>query len=100
MLGRTSRERAYVVRAVRAELAAMHRSHGRFVSDLDIARLSAHVQRAGATDVPWLVASSLSMWPRPPWVEAVVGPYPASLELSNPEDTASLDEWGSSGTGT
>lgn len=103
MLGRTSRQRSEMVRAVRVELAAMHRSHG--ISDLDIARLEADIRRVSvqrgepvARDrLPWLVAAALGMWPRPPWVSAVVGPYPANLELANPDDTASVDEWGSAG---
>lgn len=101
MLGRASRktEAAEVVRLVRIELSAMHRVHG--VSDMDIARLSTVVRARSTSDAwPWLVASALVQWPRPPWVVAEVGSYPAHLELANPLDVASEAEFGPLGEGT
>lgn len=91
---RTSAARSKAVRAVRAELLAMHRPHGRFLRDVQIARLVAIVGDAG------LAADAIAMWPRPLWVQDICGPYPDALELANPEDVADVAEWGHCGEGT
>jgi hypothetical protein len=82
------------VREVRAELHAMRRVHGRYVTDVQVASLFEVVGDAG------VCADALALWPRPLWVEKVCGPYPPSLELANPEDTASVEEWGAGGIST
>lgn len=76
---------------VRAELRLLRSIHGKYVTDIQIAGLFAVVGDAG------VCADALALWPRPLWVERVCGPYPANLELSNPEDVATIDEWGASG---
>lgn len=91
MLGRTARERASTVRMIRAELTVVH---GRYVDDLSLAKMFSIVGDAG------LVADAVRLWPRPAWVERLLGPYPASLELANPLDTADPGEWGGAGEGT
>lgn len=80
-------------RDVRLELGPAHRQHGASVPDLKLWLLMERCQGSAG-----LAADALSMWPRPVWIEAILGPYPASLELSNREDVAGVEEWGSSGT--
>jgi hypothetical protein len=87
MLSRLGTGRAQV-RQVRAELDAQHRLHGRYVTDVQVQRLMFRTGDAG------LAADAISMWPRPGWVEAICGPYPPTLELANPEDVASVAEFG------
>lgn len=91
LMGRSARERALAVRMIRAELTVVH---GRYVDDLSLARLFSVVADVG------VAADAIRMWPRPAWLEALLGPYPASLELSNPEDVASVEEFGPLGEGT
>jgi hypothetical protein len=91
---RNGAQRSAQVREVRAELHALKSIHGKFVTDIQVAGLFAVVGDAG------VCADALALWPRPGWVEKVCGPYPPSLELANPEDSASIEEWGSGGTGT
>jgi len=88
MLGRSSRERALAIRLIRAELTVVH---GRYVDDLSLAKLFSITRDAG------VAADAVRMWPRPRWVEQLLGPYPATLELSNPMDVADVDEWGHAG---
>jgi hypothetical protein len=76
------------VRLFRAELDAAHRLHGRYVTDVQVQRLMFKVRDVG------LAADALAMWPRPEWVEGICGPYPPTLELANPEDVASVREFG------
>lgn len=91
---RNASERAADIRLVRAELRAMRRVHGRYVSDPQVAALVAEVGDAG------VAADALVMFPRPAWVEVLCGPFPASLELASLEDVASVEEFGPLGEGT
>lgn len=77
---------------VRSELAVAHRVHGQSIPDLKLYKLVLICHgNAG------LAADALCMWPRPGWVEATLGPYPPNLELANPDDVASVEEWGALG---
>jgi hypothetical protein len=91
---RNGSRRTAEVLEVRAELRLLRSVHGGYVTDAQVAGLFAVVGDAG------VCADALSIWPRPMWVEKLVGPYPANLELSNPEDVAGIEEWGAGGTGT
>lgn len=91
MLDGTNRQQTDPIRTAREQMAASHR---RWVTDLDIARL------VEVTGDPGLAADSIGMWPRPTWVEDLIGPFPASLELANPADVASVEEYGPLGEGT
>ena len=71
---------------VRAELVS--KPHGRYVTDVQVWAVMTRAKSPG------VAADAICMWPRPQWVEDVCGPYPASLELANPEDVASEQEWG------
>lgn len=82
------------VLAVRGEFKAQRRVHGRFLTDAQISAVFKVVGNAG------VCADALVMHPRPSWVEALAGPFPASLELADPNDVASIAEWGSFGEGT
>jgi hypothetical protein len=79
---------------VRAELRLLRSVHGGYVTDAQVASLFEVVGDAG------VCADALGLWPRPLWVEKVCGPYPANLELSNPDDVASVEEFGPLGEGT
>jgi hypothetical protein len=91
---RNGQGRSDHVLEVRRELRLIRSVHGGYVTDAQVASLFQVVGDAG------VCADALGLWPRPLWVEKLVGPYPPSLELANPEDTASVDEWGAGGTGT
>lgn len=86
--------RSTEVLEVRRELHLMRSIHGGYVTDAQIAGLFQVVGDAG------VCADALALWPRPLWVEKVCGPYPPSLELANPEDVASVAEFGPLGEGT
>jgi hypothetical protein len=79
---------------VRRELRLIRSVHGGYVTDAQVASLFQIVGDAG------VCADALGLWPRPLWVEKVVGPYPPSLELANPEDVASVEEFVPLGEGT
>lgn len=81
-------------RDVRLQLGPAHRQHGLSVPDLKLYTLCNRCQGS-----PGLAADAMMMYPRPGWVEGILGPYPAGLELANPEDVASVAEWGSADLG-
>lgn len=74
--------------------------HARNLDDLTIYKVCRKVGGAEgvtADDVPGLVADCLVQWPRPEWVERLVGPYPQLFENVNPGDIANPKEWGGLG---
>lgn len=91
---RLSHQIKTAAREVRLELGPAHRAHGAATQDLKLWLLCERCQGA-----PGLAADAMMMFPRPMWVEAILGQYPANLELANPEDVASVAEWGSADLG-
>ena len=77
--------------------------HARVLEDITIYKMCRKIEMAEGvlpTQVPGLVADALVQWPRPEWVERMVGPYPQIFEDVNPADIADPKEWGGAGTGT
>lgn len=87
-------QRGWIACAMRDELATRPPHKGRTLPDHKLAALAEHVRTHGG-DIAMAV-DALFMWPRPEWVEALVGPHP-DAELLNPLDVASVDEWGPAG---
>ena len=90
--------------AIRTEAAKIKRElqdrglhHADRLTDMDLHRLYEKFSGLPVADRVGLAADALVQWPRPAWLVDLLGVYPLELELLNPGDVASREEWGSFG---
>ena len=82
---------------IRSELHKRRMHHADKLTDLDLHKLYTKLSALPVDERVGLAADALVQWPRPDWLTDLIGPYPLELELLNPADVASVEEWGSCG---
>lgn len=97
--GRANSPAGIAARQIRLEFRALRLHHADRLDDLTLWKLHRKIA-AGVTNpelqehIPGMCADALIRYPRPTWVETLVGPYPLFYENANPADIASIEEFG------
>ena len=99
--GRANSPAAIHARRVRLLLSEAGMPHAIHLEDITIYKVCRKIaiSGVGVDQLPGLVADALVQYPRPGWLETMVGPYPWAYENLNPEDVANPKEWGAGDNG-